>query len=210
MDPLSPDLSSADGVLFDKDMTTIILYPPAKVGTSYSIPDSVAMIGNEAFAGCSGLTRVIIPSGVTNISHGINTGGGNSGGAFQICSSLTGVYFLGNAPAAASNTFAGTTNATVFYLPGATGWSFVFDGRPTALWVPQAQTSGADFGVRGNQFGFSLVWAGGMTVVVEACTDLANPSWQPVATNTLITGSSYFSDPRWTKYPTRFYRLRWP
>jgi hypothetical protein len=47
-------------------------------------------------------------------------------------------------------------------------------------------------------------------LVVEACTNLANPIWSPLATNTLSNGSSYFSDPQWTNYPTRFYRLRSP
>ena len=47
-------------------------------------------------------------------------------------------------------------------------------------------------------------------VVVEASTDLAQPLWAPVGTNTLTDGSSYFSDPQWTNYPGRFYRLRSP
>ena len=34
-----------------------------------------------------------------------------------------------------------------------------------------------------------------MTVVVEASTNLANPTWTPLATNTLTSGSAYFSDP---------------
>jgi hypothetical protein len=46
--------------------------------------------------------------------------------------------------------------------------------------------------------------------VVEASTDLINPTWSPVNTNTLTDGSSYFSDPDWTNYATRFYRLRSP
>jgi uncharacterized delta-60 repeat protein len=66
------------------------------------------------------------------------------------------------------------------------------------------------FGVRTNQFGFNINWASGMVVVVEACTNLAHPIWSPVGTNTLISGSSYFSDPAWTNYPGRFYRLRSP
>ena len=70
------------------------------------------------------------------------------------------------------------------------------------------QTSDASFGVRTNQFGFNLDWASGMTVVVEACTNLANPTWHPIGTNTLTTGSAYFNDPQWTNYTARFYRLR--
>ena len=48
----------------------------------------------------------------------------------------------------------------------------------------------------------------GQTVVVETCTNLANPAWSPVATKTLTGNSSYFSDPQWSNYPARFYRLR--
>ena len=40
--------------------------------------------------------------------------------------------------------------------------------------------------------------------------NLAKPSWTPLATNTLTADSMYFSDPDWTKYAARFYRLRWP
>jgi hypothetical protein len=36
---------------------------------------------------------------------------------------------------------------------------------------------------------------------------LANLQWCPVQTNTLTEGSAYFTDPQWTNYPARFYRL---
>ncbi len=100
--------------------------------------------------------------------------------------------------------------ATIYYLPGTTSWGPVFVGRPTALWTPQVQSRDASFGVGANGFGFTINWAGGMTVVVEASTNLANPIWSPLGTNTLTGGSSYFDDPQWRNYPSRFYRLRWP
>jgi hypothetical protein len=46
--------------------------------------------------------------------------------------------------------------------------------------------------------------------VVEACTNLGNPIWYPLAANTLTGGSYYFNDTQWTNYPARFYRLRSP
>jgi hypothetical protein len=49
-----------------------------------------------------------------------------------------------------------------------------------------------------------------LEVVVEACTDLFNPTWFPLLTNALNGDSFYFGDPQWTNYPARFYRLRWP
>jgi hypothetical protein len=83
------------------------------------------------------------------------------------------------------------------------------------LWNPQAQTSDGNFGVRTNHFGFNITGSSNLVIVVEACTNLSNPVWSPVATNTLNTfigtnGTSYFSDPRWTNYSRRFYRFRSP
>jgi len=95
-------------------------------------------------------------------------------------------------------------------LPGTTGWGTTYGGLPTAPWLPQMQTASINSGGQTNQFGFTMNWASDQTVVVEASTNLSNPVWQPVQTNLLTTGSAWFSDPQWTNYPARFYRLRSP
>ena len=166
-----------------------------------TIPDTITSIGFESFYGCSSLANITIPSGVSSI--------GDS--AFAGCTSLVGVYFKGNAPGSVgSYVFDVGADLTSYYLPGTTGWDdfTLLTGVQTALWFPQMQTADASFGVRNSEFGFSINWASGQTVVVEACTNLFSPSWQPVQTNTLTTGSLYFSDPQWTNFPGRFYRLR--
>ena len=71
---------SVDGVLFNKDKTTLIQYPGGKQG-AYTIPNSVTSIGNYAFEICTGLTSVTIPNSVTSIGHY----------AFLYCRSLTSV-----------------------------------------------------------------------------------------------------------------------
>ena len=111
--------------------------------------------------------------------------------------------------------FLNDNNATVYYLPGPTGWPTVpnaWADRPTALWsLPNPLIlNGPSFGVQTNQFGFIISWATNIPVVVEVCTNLANPTWSPVGTNTLTDGSSYFSDSKWTNCPARFYRLHSP
>lgn len=75
---------------------------------------------------------------------------------------------------------------------------------------PRVQTGDARFGVRTNRFGFTITGPHGLAVVVEASTNLAKPTWSPVQTNILNSGSAYFSDPQWTNFPTRFYQLRLP
>jgi hypothetical protein len=64
--------------------------------------------------------------------------------------------------------------------------------------------------VRTNRFGFDITGSSNLVIVVEASTNLANLVWLPVSTNNLTGGSAYFSDPQWTNYPSRFYRLRSP
>lgn len=198
--------SSVDGVLFDKNQTALIQWPGGR-GGSYTLPNSVTNIGAGAFESCVILTNVTMGAGVTAI--------GNS--AFAGCTNLTAVYFDGNAPTAALGVFgsesATDSKAIAYYLPGTTGWSATFDGIPTALWFlpnPMILAFEPNFGVRTNNFGFTISWATNVPVVVEACTNLVSAVWSPVATNTLTSGTSYFSDPVWTNYPDRFYRLRSP
>ncbi len=118
-----------------------------------------------------------------------------------------GVFFEGNVPSSLGGAFFGA-NTTVYYLPGATGWGRTVAGWPTALWLPEVPNSGPTFGVQSNRFGFTISWASDKFVVVEAATDLNNPTWSPVTTNTLAGGTFYFSDPQWADHPRRFYRVR--
>ena len=75
--------SSIDGVLYDYAKDTLIQCPATK--TSVSIPNSVTIIGDLAFADCISLTSVTIPNNVTTIGYS----------AFEDCSSLTSVT-IGN------------------------------------------------------------------------------------------------------------------
>ena len=58
---------SVDGVLFSKDMKTLLQYPAGRPDDSYIIPDSVTSIGSYAFYRCSSLTSIILPDSVTSI-----------------------------------------------------------------------------------------------------------------------------------------------
>ena len=58
---------SDGGVLYTKDGKTILRYPIAKTGTSYTILSTVTTIGNSAFYWVRNLERVTIPSSVTKV-----------------------------------------------------------------------------------------------------------------------------------------------
>ena len=72
---------SDEGILFNKNMTTLIQYPSAKANSEYVIPNSVTSISNSAFRGCTGLTSITIPNSVTSIGSY----------AFYLCSGLTSI-----------------------------------------------------------------------------------------------------------------------
>lgn len=61
-------LTTVDGVLFTKDMKTLLTCPGAKKG-AYTIPDGVTKIEEYAFSYCSGLTEINIPNSVTTIVY---------------------------------------------------------------------------------------------------------------------------------------------
>lgn len=77
---------SANGVLYSKDKTELILYPPAKSGDLFIVPDTVKTICYAAFVGNLYLKKVVIPQSVTSIGHV----------AFNKCQKLKDVVMMSN------------------------------------------------------------------------------------------------------------------
>lgn len=191
--------TSIDGVLFSKDQSTLIQYPPGKSG-SYVVPDSVTAIGFGAFLSVPDLTSITLGRHV----HSIGTF------AFSECGRLGSVNFLGNAPSVINPTLFTGSKPTIYHVPGAAGWGETFNGRPTAIWSAPYPVilAGASIKVQNERLGFTISWAKSLPVLVEASTTASDPVWVPVGTNTTTGGTFYFSDPQWSDYPTRFYRVR--
>jgi hypothetical protein len=192
--------------------------------TNVVIPDGVTTIGSNTFSFCSGLTSVTISSGVTNIGEGafqycgnltnliIGSGVSSIGGsAFLNCGSLESVFFLGNPPATGAHAFDKEAYyITCYYLPGATGWSSDFLNHPVLQWNPVIETGGTNFGVRDNQFGFNIAGAADIPIVVEACSNLANPVWTPIQSLKVTNKLVHFSESFQAESSGRFYSIGMP
>ena len=83
VDENNTNYTSQDGVLFTKDMTTIVRYPAGKSNNSYTIPNSVTTIEESAFTACNNLTDIIIPNSVVVIGWS----------SFKRCEAITSVIF---------------------------------------------------------------------------------------------------------------------
>jgi len=195
-----------------------------------SIPSNVTTIGNGAFAGCTAVTNVLL-YGVVALGYDAfdyctslrtvtisATIGEIIGNPFDDCPRLTSVFFLGNFPDDVSYIpgsgwpFGDNPGLTVFCMPGTSNWSFLTEhtGIIPVLWNPVIQTGKGTFGVQNNQFGFDIKGTAGIPIVVEGCTNLANPVWTALTNVTLTNGLFHFREPTQANSAGRFYRIGSP
>ena len=109
---VSPDngsFSSQNGVLFSKDHTTILAYPPGRTG-AYAIPEGVLDLGDYAFYNCNGLTSLTIPEGVTYLYY---TVGDYTHTAFLNCTNLAHVVIPRSVSVIDDEVFDNCSNLTI-------------------------------------------------------------------------------------------------
>ena len=99
------DYCSVDGMLLDRDKTTLIACPSGKRGTVV-IPSSVTSIGEYAFGYCDGLTSIEIPSSVTSIGDH----------AFAYCERLASVTIPSSVTSIGSWAFGGCPSLKTVYV----------------------------------------------------------------------------------------------
>lgn len=98
---------SADGVLFNKDKTELLLYPAAKKNTSYEIPEGVTVIDVTAFSDCTSLVNVTLPDSLKVMGMS----------AFLNCTSLESVTIPDGITAIGMSVFRGCTSLTNVTIP---------------------------------------------------------------------------------------------
>ena len=101
------NFSSVDGVLFSKDMSTLLVYPAGSKRSTYTVPDSVTEIGDYTFYYCKNLREITIPDSVTEIGYQ----------AFSGCTSLTEIVIPDSVTEIGSFAFSGCTSLSKVQLP---------------------------------------------------------------------------------------------
>jgi len=111
---------SVNGVLYNKDKTTIICYPAGKKDKNYKILNSVMSISGGAFYSCISLKSITIPNSVTEI--------GSS--AFGCCTSFTSITIPDSVTSIGAWAFNSCINLTSITIPNSVtsigGWAFSY------------------------------------------------------------------------------------
>jgi hypothetical protein len=97
VDPRNPSFSSAGGILFDKNQTTLVTFPSGLSG-NFTVPNTVASISDKAFEWCINLTNVNLPSGLINIGQS----------AFISCGRITNITIPNGVLNISADAFSGT------------------------------------------------------------------------------------------------------
>jgi hypothetical protein len=155
---------SQSGVLFDKQMTTLIQCPGGK-SYAYTIPAGVTSIGDSAFMNCTRLTSVTMPASITSI--------GSS--AFDFCTSLMSAVLPVNVKSIGSYAFYYCTSLTSVTIPASVtsigGYAF-----SSCAYLFSASFLGDAPSMGASVFDYA---AGGFTVnFFNGKQGFTSPSWQ--------------------------------
>ncbi len=106
VDAENPNFCIVEGVLFDKNKETLLLYPSYKTEESYTIPTTVSVIGSRAFASNDHFKEITFPENLTEIGQL----------AFSFRSQLTSITLPKNLQSIGYNAFYNCSNLSSITL----------------------------------------------------------------------------------------------
>lgn len=175
VDSTSLRYSSKDGVLYNKNDTTL-MYCPTSLEDGFTIPYTVRKIEKYAFYGCSKLTSIEIPSSVTTIGSY----------AFYGCTGLTFLEIPPAVQAIGDKAFFGCTGLTTMIIPPSVktlGWA-VFTGCTALINV---ESSNINYASKDG-----VLYSKNFSTLIHCPTSIKNRFTIPSTVNTI--GNSAFFD----------------
>ncbi len=125
------EYTSKNGVLFDNDIKTLLIYPAGKKDSFYIVPNSVTSIGKYAFYNCPNLINIFIPDSVISIGYAAiwscesltsitipDSVTSIDSFAFSLCPNLASIYVGRNVTSIGNYAFSTHSNLTVYGYEG--------------------------------------------------------------------------------------------
>lgn len=151
VDVSNPSFASSGGVLYNHDLSTLVKYPEAKAGNSFTIPETVTTLTDNAFFSCDNLISIAIPSSLSSVGTI----------QFLLCSALTDFATDINSPFYSSTggvlydkfqttlvSYAYGLTAASFTIPGTVNgiapYAF-YNSRATSVTIPEGVMSIGDY-----------------------------------------------------------------
>jgi hypothetical protein len=133
VDPANKFFSSVDGILYNKDETTLLLVPKGKNFTAFTVPDGVVTIGMGAFSGHKELKAVTFPDSLQVIKSS----------AFWVCDNLSTIDFGKHLRVIERQAFATCNKLQSIDLPeGITSIGYgAFSASKCPVYLPNSLTS---------------------------------------------------------------------
>ena len=184
------------GVLFDK-AKTILIKAPVTISGTYTVPDSVTFLNDDAFYNCADLTGIAFPADLITIGKhafgncanltGIEIPGGVTyigDGAFRSCSSLTDIEIPSGVTCIGEHTFSNCGSLTSIKIPDDVtsigDGAFSSCSSLTSVTIPDGVTSISDWAFSGCSSLTSIKIPDGVTSIgyhaFSSCKSLASIS----------------------------------
>ena len=103
----NPNFTSVDGVLYTKDMKTLVQYPAGSMATELNVPEGVETVGFASCEGAMNLKKVTIPTSCKMLD----------GAALYKCESMTECIMHDDVETIGNEVFYGCVNLANFNIP---------------------------------------------------------------------------------------------
>lgn len=133
IDSKNRHFKSMNGIMFNKNKSTLVCYPTCMEGNLYVIPDSVCVIEDWAFADAKNIKKVIIPDSVERIGEG----------AFYHCENLEEIEIPYSVDTIQDTAFRGCKNLKVVKIASTSfkdlGWGIFYGCQDVTVYCASAE-----------------------------------------------------------------------